>query len=296
MEVLGSTSRGFEVNLEARVMANLLIIDDDVDMLSSLSDVLAQAGYQVNGVHSGQAAIDFAATVRPDLVISDVRMAGMDGIQCIKRLSQGRTDLKSIIITGFASDDVPGRAMDLATCDYLCKPFSAEQLIQSVERALSIPLEKPTIDYPPEMLQTGAALSDMEATRKRAFQNFYLGIRSGHLGASSSLNIWDVLEGVEKHYLELKRALQLRTEVTELKDRYLNVSEFCQNPNSAAILGGKRQEGGISRMAFQLFFKNVKAGNISSEQVKQAVRARERAMEPDSQTADEKQLYSLIWT
>ena len=132
-------------------MANLLIIDDDVDMLTSLREVLAQAGYAVTGASSGPEALALADEANPDLVISDVRMAGMDGIETIEKLVEHRPSLKSIGITGYAANDVPGRAMEVCTCDYLCKPFTADQLIQSVERALQHTVRRPLASYPTEM-------------------------------------------------------------------------------------------------------------------------------------------------
>jgi CheY-like chemotaxis protein len=272
-------------------MSNLLIIDDDVDMLSSLTDVLAQAGYDVASASSGQDALVLAETRNIDLVISDVRMAGMDGIQCIERLCEGRPKLKSIVITGYASQDVPGRAMDLDSSDYLCKPFTAEQLIQSVSRALSEEGIKTLDSYPPEMQEGMASMVRMETTRSKAFQSYYLGIRSGHLGASAALSIWDHLETVELTRLEEERELQLRLASPELQDSYLTILEYCKSP--AAVHSHKRKEGGVSRVGFQVLFNNIRSGNITPDQIKTAIRLRHKVQAQPS--APDQALYQLIW-
>ncbi|MFN8612240.1 MAG: response regulator [Vulcanimicrobiota bacterium] len=273
-------------------MANLLIIDDDVDMLTSLREVLAQAGYSVTGAASGQEALTLVEEARPDLVISDVRMAGMDGIQTIERLVEDRPSLKSIVITGYAAQDVPGRAMDVATSDYLCKPFTADQLLQSVERALQQPLRKNLTSYPAEMRESMASVVALEETRARAFRNFYLGVRSSHLGAAAGLAIYDQLEMVESRHQDSEKNLRLRLDATELQDSFSTVSEHCK---SAGADGLKRREGGLSRIAFQPLFNNIRSGKIDCEQVKVAIQLRQKQSEEEL-NATEQQLFDSMWT
>jgi CheY-like chemotaxis protein len=272
-------------------MASLLVIEDDPDMLSTLVDVLESAGYLVSGATSAAEALKLADQANPDLVISDVRMAGMDGIQCLEKLTESNPALKSIVITGYASQDVPGRAMDIDSSDYLCKPFSAAQLIQSVSRALAIPEEQAAPSYPPEMQQVGAALSHMDTLRRRAYQSFYLGVRSGHLNLAEALAVWDQLEAVEVNRLVLESQLRLRLEVAELTDGYLNISELCKCPPT----GTAAKRTGMSRAAFQPFFKKIRDGQISSEQVRQAVRIRNRAREGHGEASLDDELYTLLW-
>jgi CheY-like chemotaxis protein len=252
-------------------MSKLLVVDDDEHMLASLADILSQAGHQVISAASGLEALDRARGIALDLVVSDVRMAGMDGIECIERLTEQQPNLRSIIITGYAASDVPSKAMDLCTMDYLCKPFTEDQLIQSVERALNRPQAVDLADYPVEMRETMQSLADLEATRQRALQNFYLGIRSGHLSSAAALVCWDALEAVEVRHYELKQQLQLRLEMVELQDSYVEVSEFCKAPPA---LPAQRREGAISRVAFQPFYKNIREGKIASEQIPLAVKLR----------------------
>lgn len=273
-------------------MQSLLIIDDDAHMLTSLTDVLSQAGYDVSGAASGFEALEVAQTRRPDLVISDVRMAGMDGIECIGKLRETRPDLKSIVITGYASIETPGRAMDVATCDYLCKPFTADQLIQSVSRALFVPNNGGLAG---DMQDSLRALSALEAVRQRTLQNFYLGIRSTHLGATAALAVWDHLESAEVQRLEFEKNLQLRLEAPALQEVYATISSYCKNPSDPVIAGHKRKPGGASRIAFQPFFNNIRHGFVSSEQLKKAADVRQRIQDTTTPSPIDYDLYSLIW-
>lgn len=272
-------------------MPNLLIVDDDVDMLSSLTDVLAHAGFDVTSATSGLDALAVAETRPVDLVISDIRMAGMDGIECIQRLSEGRPNLRNIVITGYASQDVPGRAMDLDSCDYLCKPFTADQLLQSVQRALAEASPGAATTYPPEMQEAMASIMEMESKRRRAFQSYYLGIRSNHLSASVALKIWDLLETVELRRNELERELLLRSAAAELQDSYLSILEACKVQSVAS--GNERKEGGVSRVKFQALFNNIRSGSITADQIRTAVQLRQQFL--DSPTDEVQALYQLIW-
>jgi len=270
-------------------MATLLVVDDDEQMLSSLLDALATIGHKVAGAASGPEALELAQTNDVDLVVSDVRMAGMDGIETITRLTERRPDLKSIIITGYASDDVPVRAMDLSSCDYLFKPFTAEQLVQSVMRALRQPERRPGA-FPPEMEEAMAALARMEAARQRALQNYYLGVRSAHLGATSALAIYDNLEDVEILHHTLEKQLELRFQAAELQERYEHVTQQCKHPQTAS-----RKEGGVSRVAFQGLFGKIRSGKLACEDISAAILARYKRNESDGAPEDQ-ELYNSLWS
>lgn len=250
-------------------MATLLVVDDDEQMLSSLLDVLGKTGHDVTGAASGPEALALVQQNPVDLVVSDVRMAGMDGIETITLLTETRPDLRSIIITGYASDDVPVRAMDLSSCDYLFKPFTADQLVQSVMRALR-QLERRPGAFPAEMEEAMAAISTMEAARQRAFQNYYLGVRSAHLGASSALAIYDSLEEVELAHRAAEKQLELRFHAADLQARFEAVTQQCKHPQTA-----RRREGGMSRVEFQGLFGQIRDGSLACEDVRAAILARE---------------------
>lgn len=272
-------------------MATLLVVDDDEQMLSSLLDALATIGHKVAGAASGLQALELAQETEVDLVVSDVRMAGMDGIETITRLTERRPDLKSIIITGYASDDVPVRAMDLSSCDYLFKPFTAEQLVQSVMRALNKPERRPG-HFPPQMEEAMAAIAQMEAARQRALQNYYLGVRSAHLGASSALAIYDHLEEAELLHQALEKQLELRFHAADLQARFEAITQQCKHPLTA-----KRKEGGVSRVTFQGLFGRIRDGSLACEEIRTAIYARQRLNEAGDplEASVSHALFTALW-
>jgi DNA-binding NtrC family response regulator len=116
--------------------ATVLVVDDDHDMVGALSDILRQAGYRPLSAHSGHAAIAIVERESPDVLISDLRMAGMSGHGLQAELKRIAPDLPVIIITAFGSIQTAVESMKLGAFDYITKPFSNGELLLIVSRAL----------------------------------------------------------------------------------------------------------------------------------------------------------------
>lgn len=116
---------------------NILLVDDDPLVLKSLSTLLEKEGYAVSAAGDGRSAIQKAKEGAFDLVISDIRMPGMDGLQTIEEIQgyqkkQGNPPSHFMVITGFAEDEAPQRAVDLQITEFLIKPFDASRFLQAV--------------------------------------------------------------------------------------------------------------------------------------------------------------------
>lgn len=121
----------------------ILVVEDDPLMLSALEILLEDEGYDVTTASSGMEAIEKAKNENFDLVVSDVRMAEMDGIETLSNVKQQQPDARSIVITGYASPDIPVQAIKLGVDDYIMKPFDDRQFVASVKRCLeSFKLQK----------------------------------------------------------------------------------------------------------------------------------------------------------
>lgn len=94
-------------------------------MRDTLLVVLEDEGFEVTGAANGYEAIEKIKETSFDLVICDIRMAGMDGLDTLATLKKSQPELKSIIMTGYASTEDPIRAIKLGVNDYLFKPFDA---------------------------------------------------------------------------------------------------------------------------------------------------------------------------
>jgi NtrC-family two-component system response regulator AlgB len=120
-------------------LANILVVDDDRNIRRMLATALEAAGYVVVEAGSAaQALARLAAGPAIDLVVSDVRMENMDGIRLLEQIKHTRTAMPVIIMTAFGSIPAAVEAMRLGAYDYVAKPFSAQQIRQTVARALEI--------------------------------------------------------------------------------------------------------------------------------------------------------------
>ena len=114
----------------------VLVVDDDREMVGMLEETLGEAGYRVQTADSGANALKVVSREWPDLVISDLRMSGMTGHQLQTALKRVAPDLPIVIITAFGSIQTAVEAMRLGAFDYVTKPFSNDELLLVVARAL----------------------------------------------------------------------------------------------------------------------------------------------------------------
>ena len=118
--------------------AHVLVVDDEPDLLELVQYNLAAAGYDVTCVSSGEEALAAVGSVRPELVILDVLLPGMDGLDVCKTL-KGDTQTSAIPIVmltarGDEADIVTG--LEVGADDYLAKPFSPRELLARIKAAL----------------------------------------------------------------------------------------------------------------------------------------------------------------
>ena len=116
--------------------ARLLVVDDERSMRELLSIVLRREGYDVTLAENGQTALHQLERARFDLLISDIKMPDMSGVDVLRAAKQIDRDILGIMITAFASADTAIEAMRLGAHDYLSKPFDVDELKIKVRNAL----------------------------------------------------------------------------------------------------------------------------------------------------------------
>jgi len=120
-------------------MANILVVDDERNMRELIADILAREGHNIKGVGSGESALEAAAKERFDLVILDLKLPGIDGIETMRELRLDPDALLPdvIIITAHATVDAAVEALRAEAIDFLIKPFEPDALRDAVRRATS---------------------------------------------------------------------------------------------------------------------------------------------------------------
>jgi two-component system response regulator AtoC len=116
----------------------ILAVDDEPNMRRLLEIMLKQAGYQPLLASNGQEALDILAREGADLVVSDLHMAGMDGLGLLAAMQEAGMNIPAIIVTAHAEVETAVAAMKLGAADYIVRPFDLETLEIAMVRALSL--------------------------------------------------------------------------------------------------------------------------------------------------------------
>lgn len=117
--------------------SSILVVDDEPVTRKSLTDILRLEGYNVASVANGQAAVEFVRTHHVELVIVDLRMPGMDGLEVVQVVNQLSPDTEVILLTAFGSTETAIQALRLRIHDYLQKPAPPTQIVASVKKGLT---------------------------------------------------------------------------------------------------------------------------------------------------------------
>ncbi len=117
-------------------MINVAIVDDQDLLRDSLSQTLSRAGYRISAFANGAHAVEGVKKESFDLIISDLKMPGMDGVQMLRQIRQLGQDVPVILMTAFGSVSSAVEAMKLGAFDYIQKPFEADEIEILVKRAL----------------------------------------------------------------------------------------------------------------------------------------------------------------
>ena len=114
----------------------ILVIDDDASLRRVLEYNLQEEGYEVQAASSGEEGLYLFGQSPPNLVITDMKMSGMDGLMVLKSIKERSPDTLVIIITAFGTVDVAVEAMKAGAYDYITKPFNRDALKLTVKKAL----------------------------------------------------------------------------------------------------------------------------------------------------------------
>jgi len=114
----------------------ILIVDDEASILQSLEGILSDEGFEVITAQSGSAAVEKIEEVIPDLVLLDIWMPGMDGIETLVKIKEAYPNLQVVMISGHGNIETSVKATKLGAYDFIEKPLSIEKLLLSINNAL----------------------------------------------------------------------------------------------------------------------------------------------------------------
>ena len=117
---------------------HILVIDDSAAITSLLTkDILPTAGYRATAASSGEEGLEAAQQTEPDLILCDLEMPGINGLDVLRSLKRKGHDIPAIIMTAFGSEATAASALRMGVKDYIVKPFTTEEILAAINRALT---------------------------------------------------------------------------------------------------------------------------------------------------------------
>lgn len=115
----------------------ILVVDDETDMLENITRIFRRTPHECLTAAGGREALALLERHLPDLVLTDLRMPGLDGLALLRAIKRVSPDTPVVIFTAYASDSAAGEAIRAGATAFLPKPFSAAQLLETVQDALA---------------------------------------------------------------------------------------------------------------------------------------------------------------
>jgi len=113
---------------------SLLLVDDDEDFLSALTNAMQKRGFQVSTANSAESAFELAKNDPPEFAVVDLKMAGNSGLVLVRQLTSLNAGTRIVVLTGYASITTAIEAIKLGATHYLAKPVDADEVVAAFEK------------------------------------------------------------------------------------------------------------------------------------------------------------------
>ena len=209
----------------------ILLVDDESALIDSLQRLLQEHDYIVHTATSGEAALSVLYNKSIPIVISDIRMPGMNGIELVKKAQKIVPDVQCIFITGYGGRKIAVEATKLGGFSYLQKPLSIDELIVAIWKAQ-------------EKLDLLRTIKTMQGKKQNKEQLVIQQIRNAIFDIMNiSVRYWELSYGKTKVALAEESAIwtavldkDIGCYRTRTMDRYLKISTIPKNPNYNNVL------------------------------------------------------------
>jgi putative nucleotidyltransferase with HDIG domain len=202
------------LNPTANTTPRLLIVDDEPNICSLLRELLSRQHYHIETCSCGQDALEKMAAERFDMLISDLKMPGINGIDLIKTVKAKWPDIATVLVTGYATVETAVKALRHGADDYVTKPFNIEELRKVVSRGLESRQLREENDGLLKMLQS----ANEELTRHRNALK--------HEVVRTSESLLTTNRRLEQRVAELNTIMKVTKAITSILDLG-RLLEFC---------------------------------------------------------------------
>jgi two-component system response regulator RegA len=159
----------------------ILIVDDDVDICFLMATAIQSDGVEIITAHSGREALRLYEQHHPELVLLDIQLPEMSGIEVLSKMKEIDEDIQVIMVTAYATIETAVQAMKLGALDYICKPFKLPHLRETVQNAVDFITSAPehflTLEEV-ERKHIEKVLSEVEGNRRLAAEKLDISLRT----------------------------------------------------------------------------------------------------------------------
>ena len=198
---------------------HILVMEDDRSVAKGLEMILSEEGYTVNLANTGKLAVQAFKQKRFDLLVADLRLPDIDGMEVIKQIKAEKPETEVIVITGYGTTATAVAAMKLGVHDFLPKPFTEDQIKTAIDEALKEHVEKPV-----ETVTRKAATEEEKLIQKREV----LGVLSR---TAEDMDFWaDLMENGSLALADYQLSSEAKAAISsgDLKWINANVGELTQ--------------------------------------------------------------------
>ena len=181
---------------------SLLIVDDDKSMRQSLLALMEAAGWQAEAVPRADRALDKLGEIHPDVILSDVRMPGMSGLELQKALEARQIEIPMILMTAFGDVSTAVRAMKAGAVDFIEKPFSNQTMLDLIQAALQADAARRHAGA--EAAEAARMLERLTPQEHRVYKRVVAGKSNREIGAEMDISV----KTVEVHRARVMRKLE----------------------------------------------------------------------------------------
>jgi len=122
-----------EPDTVGRETFKILVVDDEEPVREMLVTYLETEGYDVSTADSGVSALPAIEDFKPQVVLLDIRMPDMDGLQCLRSIMKRNPDIAVVMMSGFVSEQIARKTLEIGAFDYINKPISFEHLMKVLQ-------------------------------------------------------------------------------------------------------------------------------------------------------------------
>ncbi|MFO7667648.1 MAG: response regulator [Desulfobacterales bacterium] len=200
----------------------VVLIDDEQDIRDVVSMTLRDAGYEVFTAENGETGLNLCIEKGPQIVITDIRMPGMDGIKVLEMLKKDTPDIEVVVATAFGEMDVAVRALQLDASDFITKPVSHDALFMALKRAKERWSAR-------RQIKEYTALLEREVVDQAQTLHQDKMMSLGRLAASVAHEINNPLSGVLNYVRLMRRILERGRLSDENNEKFKNQLELVES-------------------------------------------------------------------